>query len=62
MIVGEDHSSGAISDYVREYIARMNQTPIEQADCDNPLFHNFVGAVECDADKVLLWFCANVGK
>lgn len=45
MVVSKDDSGGAIGDYVGENIPRMNQAPIEQADCHHTFFDYLVRAV-----------------
>ena len=54
VIVGQDDAGGAVGDGVGKDLARVDGGAVEQADGDDADVHDFVGAVDGDAQEMLL--------
>ena len=62
MIVRHDNTGRAIGYGFGKNFTRMNQASSERANGDDALGDESIGAVECQADEILLLFVADVDE
>lgn len=60
VVVRENHRRSPVGERVGKDFTGMNLALIEQADGDDAFLNDFVGAIECDTDKMLLQFAPNI--